>query len=249
MCALYAFMRIADDLGDSDAPAEVRRAALVSWRQHLLAALKGEYRHPVFPALHDTVERYLVPVRHLEEVLEGVSMDLEVTRYDTFAQLRRYCYHVASAVGLACVPVWGGAGEEGRPAAEAAGIALQLTNILRDVGEDAGRGRVYLPREDLEHFGCPVENLVQGICDEPFRRLMRFQAERARDYYEAALPLARSLEPPGRAVFLVILRTYRSLLDAIEARDFDVFSARVRVGGWYKLWLAARALPVRWGIF
>ena len=104
-----------------------------------------------------------------------------------------------------------------------------------------------MPAEDLERFGCPVENLLHGVCDEPFRRLMRFQAERAHDYYEAALPLARWLEPAGRAVFLVILRTYRGLLDAIVARDFDVFTERVRVGGWYKLWLAARALPVRWG--
>jgi phytoene synthase len=247
MCALYAFLRIADDLGDGDALPEIKRAGLDSWRQSLHACLEGEYQHPLFPALHDTIDRYEVPSRHLEEVLDGVRMDLEVASYDTFAQLRRYCYHVASAVGLACLPVWGKVGAAGRPAAESAGIALQLTNILRDVGEDAARGRVYLPREDLERFGCPVENLTRGVCDEPFRRLMRFEAERARDYYEAALPLAHYLEPPGRAVFLVIVRTYRKLLDAIVDRDFDVFAERVRVGGWYKLWLAARALPVRWG--
>jgi phytoene synthase len=247
MCAVYAFLRIADDLGDGDAQAEVKRAALAGWRDTLHACLQGDFQHPLSAALHDTIQRFDVPVAHLEEVLDGVEMDLEVASYDTFAQLHRYCYHVASAVGLACVPIWGKVGAEGVPAAEAAGIALQLTNILRDVGEDAARGRVYLPREDLERFGCPVENLARGICDGPFRALMAFQAERARGYYEAALPLASYLEPPGRAVFLVILRTYRGLLEAIAARDFDVFAARVRVGNWYKLWLAARALPVRWG--
>jgi phytoene synthase len=247
MCALYAFLRIADDLGDSAAPVEDRRAALSAWRRSLHACLEGDYQHPLYPALHDTIQRFAVPVVHLEEVLDGVGMDLEVAAYDTFAQLYRYCYHVAAAVGLACVPIWGKVGAEGLAAAEAAGIALQLTNILRDVGEDAARGRVYLPREDLERFGCPVENLAQGRCDESFRAVMRFEAERARGYYEAALPLAHSLEPPGRAVFLVILRTYRGLLEAIVARDFDVFAARVRVGSWYKLWLTARALPVRWG--
>jgi phytoene synthase len=247
MCAVYSFLRIADDLGDGDDSLEIKRAGLAGWRRSLHAALEGDYLHPLFPALHDVIRRYDVPVRHLEEVLDGVGMDLEVASYDTFEQLYDYCYHVASAVGLACVPIWGGVAAEGLPAAEAAGIALQLTNILRDIGEDAARGRTYLPREDLERFGCPVENLARGTCDESFRRLMRFQAERAQGYYEAALPLARYLQPPGRAVFLVILRTYRSLLEAIVARDYDVFAARVRVGGWYKLWLAARALPVRWG--
>jgi phytoene synthase len=248
MCALYSFFRVADDLGDDDQPVEVKRVALTGWREALRACLEGDYRHPLFPALHDAVVRHAIPQQHLEEVLDGVGMDLEVAAYDTFAQLYRYCYHVASAVGLCCVSVWGCRGAEGHPAAEAAGIALQLTNILRDVGEDAARGRVYLPREDLERFGCPVENLVCGVCDEPFRRVMLFQTERARCYYDAALPLVRYLEPPGRAVFLVILRTYRGLLEAIAARNFDVFAGRVRVGSWYKLWLAARALPVRWGI-
>ncbi len=247
MCALYAFFRIADDLGDGSEPAEVRRAALAGWRRSLRACLAGDHGHPLFPALHHTIHRYLPRADNLDLGLDGVGMDLEVARYETFTQLYRYCYHVASAVGLACVPVWGCVAAEGRPAAEAAGIALQLTNILRDVGEDAARGRIYLPREDLERFGCPAENLARGVCDEPFRRLMGFQAERARHYYDDALPLARCLAPPGRAVFLVILRTYRGLLEAIVARDFDVFTSRVRVGNWYKLWLAARALPVRWG--
>ncbi len=247
MCALYAFLRIADDLGDGAGSVSARAEALAGWRQALEAGLRGDYRHPLFPALHDAVRRFGVPVRHLEEVLDGVGMDLEVHTYDTFAELYGYCYRVASAVGLACIHVWGYRGEQALEAAGAAGIALQLTNILRDVAEDAGRGRIYLPAEDLQRFGCPVENLTRGICDESFRALMRFEAQRAYGYYEQALALGPWLEPPGRAVFLVMLRTYRGLLDAIVGCDFDVFATRVRVADWYKLWLAARALPVCWG--
>jgi phytoene synthase len=127
-------------------------------------------------------------------------------------------------------------------------VALQLTNILRDVGEDAARGRVYLPAEDLAHFGYDPEGLARGVCDGPFRALMRYQADRAYRYYAKAEPLAPLLPPAGRAVFLLMVRTYRALLDRIVRRDFDVFGARVRVGRWHKLWLALQALPVRWGL-
>src|SRR5262249_11977407 len=152
MCALYAFLRVADDLSDAPWPVDERRSALRDWRQSLQAALNGDYRHPIYPALHDAIIRHGIPVVHLLEVLDGVEMDLTVSRYDTFADLYRYCYHVASAVGLCCIHIWGfdgSAAASARPAAEAAGIALQLTNILRDIREDAGRGRVYLPAEEL----------------------------------------------------------------------------------------------------
>jgi phytoene synthase len=245
-CALYAFLRIADDLSDGDGPVEQRREALARWREDLAAALNGDYCHPVHPALHDAVVRHNVPPRHLGDALSGVEMDLDVSGYETFEDLYRYCYHVASAVGMACLPVWGHSGA-GHDAAEAAGVALQLTNVLRDVGEDAARGRVYLPRQDVERFGYDQDRLKLGVRDEAFVALMRFQAERAYGYYEQALPLAAELAPPGRAVFLVMLRTYRGLLDAIVASDFDVFGSRVGVKKWFKLWLALRALPVRWG--
>ncbi|HZY86677.1 MAG TPA: squalene/phytoene synthase family protein, partial [Gemmataceae bacterium] len=120
---------------------------------------------------------------------------------------------------------------------------------LRDLGEDAGRGRVYLPREDLERFGYPAERLARGVRDDRFRALMRFEAERARGYYDAAASLTGLLRPPGRAVFQVMLRTYRGLLDVIVRRDYDVFSRRARLGRLHKLWLTARALPLCWGLF
>jgi 15-cis-phytoene synthase len=246
MCALYAFMRIADDLSDEAGTPQNKRTALDAWRQQLAEALQGTYRHPLHLALHDSVTRFGVPVAHLEAVLDGVVMDLEVGRYETFPQLYQYCYRVASAVGLACIHIWGFSDAKATEHAEAAGIAFQLTNILRDLREDAERGRLYLPQEDMIRFGYH-EDLRKGIRDERFRELMRFQIARARTFYAASAPLAAMLRPAGRAVFLVMSRTYASLLDAIERRDYDVFSDRVRLGRFKKLWLAARALPVRWG--
>ncbi len=246
MSALYSFMRVADDLADGPGTAEQKRGPLADWRRRLDEALKGAYSHPLHPALHEAVRRFGVPTEYLHAVLDGVEMDLSIARYDTFADLIPYCYRVASAVGLACIHIWGFSGEQARVYAEAAGVAFQLTNILRDLGEDAGRDRVYLPREDLERFGYGEDALRAGIRDDRFRALMRFEVDRAAAYYRAAEPLAPLLRPAGRAVFLTMLRTYRGLLDAIVRRDYDVFSGRVRLGRLHKLWLAARALPVRW---
>lgn len=247
MCALYAFMRVTDDLTDEPGDAVGKRAALEAWRGQLHDALAGRYAHDLHPAFHHTVTRYAIPAPYLFDVLDGVGMDLEPVVYETFDDLYRYCYRVASAVGLACIHVWGFSGDEAKKHAEAAGIAFQLTNILRDLGEDAGRGRVYLPREDLRRFGYDPEALRRGERNEAFQALMRFEAERARGYYEAAGPLAGLLPPPGRAVFLVMSRTYRALLEAMVRREFDVFRGRVRVSTWRKLWFVAGALPARWG--
>lgn len=247
MCALYAFMRVADDLTDGTQAIAEKRLALAEWRRQFEAALEGVYSHPLHPAFHHTVEHYGIPRRYLEDVLDGVGMDLDTDRYDTFADLYGYCYRVASAVGLACIHIWGFRDERAIAYAEAAGIALQLTNILRDLGEDAARGRVYLPREDLDRFGYSIGDLEKGSSDERFRALMRFQVERARGYYESAAPLADLLDPCGRAVFLVMLRTYRGLLEAIVRRDYNVFNSRIRLSRWRKMWLAAQVLPLRWG--
>jgi squalene synthase HpnC/squalene synthase HpnD len=247
MCALYAFMRVTDDLTDGSEAVEDKRLALTNWRQQLDGALEGDYRHPLHPAFHHTVVQFGIPRRFLDDVLDGVGMDLDIAHYDTFSELYGYCYRVASAVGLACIHIWGFRGDKATEYAESAGIALQLTNILRDLGEDAARGRIYLPREDLERFGYSVADLERGRCDERFRALMRFQVERARRYYESAMPLGDSLDPAGRAVFLVMLRTYRGLLETIERRDYDVFSSRVRLSRVRKLWLATQVLPISWG--
>jgi phytoene synthase len=248
MCALYTFMRIADDLSDEPGPTDQKREQLADWRRGLGRALAGDYTHPAHPALHDTVARYNIPTEYLEAVIDGVEMDLEPVAYATFEELRVYCYRVASAVGLSCIHVWGFRdGDTARACAESAGLAFQLTNILRDLGEDAARGRVYLPKEDLDRFGYDADRLARGVRDDAFRALMRFQVERARQCYEAAWPLVPLLPPTGRAVFLLMARTYRALLTEIERRDYDVFARRVRVSKWKKLLLALRVLPVRLG--
>lgn len=248
MCALYTFMRIADDLSDESAPLATKRQQLADWRGGLHAALAGRYQHESHAALHDTVVRYRVPAKYLEAVIDGVEMDLEPITYRTFGELRAYCWHVASAVGLSSIHVWGFHGGAATRFAEHAGIAFQLTNILRDLAEDAGRGRVYLPQEDLDRFGYDADRLRRGVRDAAFRELMRFEVQRARAYYRSGWRLVPRLSASGQAVFLMMARTYRALLGEIEKRDFDVFRGRVRVPRWKKLLFAASALPARFGL-
>jgi phytoene synthase len=246
MCALYAFMRITDDLADEPGDPVRKRLDLARWRRGLDDALAGRPGHETHPALYATVVRYRVSPAYLHAVIDGVEADLEPVRYATFAELYPYCWRVASAVGLACIHIWGFRDIGARAPAEAAGIAFQLTNILRDLAEDRSNGRVYLPTEDLERFGC-ADPAAWSPADPAFRAMMRFQVARARDYYRAAEPLTGQLRPAGRAVFGLMRDTYRGLLEEIEARGYDVFSRRVRLGRWRKLALFARACPVRCG--
>jgi 15-cis-phytoene synthase len=248
MCALYAFLRIADDIGDGPGPAHEKSAELDAWQYALQQAMVGNDSHPLHPALRHAVTVYGIPQEYLIAVLDGIRMDLADVVYQTFDELYRYCYRVASAVGLACIHIWGFSDDRAKQYAESAGIAFQLTNILRDLGEDAARQRVYLPRCDLERFGYGVEQLMHGERTESFRAMMRFQTERANRYYEEAGPLTSLLSPTGQAVFLVLLRTYRGLLDEIARRDFDVFSTRVSLSRWWKLGILLRTLPVRCGL-
>ena len=249
MCALYAFLRIADDVADEPGDIATKRSALRQWRTGLEESFHAQYTHPIYPALHHTVQQFAIPKEYLTAALDGVEMDLTAQTYTTFADLRRYCFHVASVVGLSCIHIWGFANERAKEFAEQAGIAFQLTNILRDLGEDAGRGRIYLPADELAQFDYDDARLTSGQCDEQFRALMRFQIDRARQYYETSWQLVPMLSPAGRAVFLVMARTYRSLLDVIERQNYDVFTQRARVSCWRKMFFAVRALPVRYGMW
>ncbi|MGF1579416.1 MAG: presqualene diphosphate synthase HpnD [Gemmataceae bacterium] len=248
MCALYAFLRIADDLSDEPAPAQTKRTELQNWRRGLRECLAANPTHPIHLALQHTVERYSIPPAYLEAAIDGVEIDLEKVTYQTFTELRRYCFHVASVVGLSCIHIWGFENARAKEYAEKAGLAFQLTNILRDLGEDARLGRVYLPEEELQRFGCSADSLARGQRDENYRQLMQFQVSRARKFYEESWPLLPLLAPAGRAVFLVMARTYRAILERIEKRNYDVFAERVALTKWEKIGYALRALPVRWGL-
>ncbi|MBI3866164.1 MAG: phytoene/squalene synthase family protein [Planctomycetia bacterium] len=247
MCALYAFMRITDDLGDSDEPPETRAAQLARWREGLLAACEGgPCDHPALPALAEIVKRHSIPVRYLLDVIAGVEMDLVPAAYATFDELARYCYHVAGAVGLACIHLWGFHDPRALDSAVDCGAAFQLTNILRDLGEDASRGRVYLPREDLDRFGIgPAELAAAGAGlarDDRFQQLMRFEVARAREYYARARALFEYLDLPGKPILETMLRIYGGLLDEIERRKYDVFSRRVALSRGRKLWIAGSVI-------
>jgi phytoene synthase len=250
MEALYAFTRHTDDLGDSARPLAERREAIARWRQALAEAIrspKGETTLTLLPALADAVGRFRIPAEHLFAVIEGVEMDLDGREYRTFAELSEYCDRVASAVGLACIHVWGFRGEGAFPPARSCGRAFQLTNILRDLKEDAARGRVYLPREEIERFGYSPDDLVRGAADERFDRLMAFQIDRARLLYREGAELFEWLQPPGRRIFGMMVHTYWRLLEAIARQPRRVLHGRVRLSGWEKLRIAMRwsLLPPR----
>lgn len=243
MHALYAFLRLTDDLGDDGGSVDERLAALVKWRTSFDRALAGEFDAPVFPALIDTMRRYGIQAEWLHAVIDGVAADQTVVSFATYDELSRYCYHVAGVVGLSCIHIWG-IREPSPRVTELAlicGRAFQLTNILRDLKEDIERGRVYLPQEDLAQFAYTEHDLRQGVCDDRFRALMRFEIERTEACYAEAAELHEYLSSEGQAALGAMMGMYRGLLGEIRRRDGDVFTKRVRLNTWQKLGIAARS--------
>lgn len=235
MSAIYAFMRRSDDIADGASNPAVALEGLRRWRAAVEAALAGkECTDPILPALVDTVRRYHIPKHYFFELLDGTEMDQTVTRYATFEELYRYCYRVASCVGLVVLPIFGYGDAAALAPAEACGIAFQLTNILRDVKEDAQLGRIYLPTEDLARFGVSPQDIMEHRYTPSFRQLMKFEADRARDYYRRAEPLRGMIAPDSRATLGVMMDIYRGILDKIEARQFQVFGEKIRLSRWEK---------------
>ena len=241
LCAVYATLRALDDAADGPGGVEEKRRALRDWREALGAGADPE-AFPSLPALHETARRFEIPSEYFRLLVEGVEMDLDVRRYATFAELRDYCYRVASVVGLICVRIFGARDERSRAPAEACGLAFQLTNILRDVAEDAARGRIYLPQEDLRRFGCSEEQVLRGEWDGRFASLMRFEAARARGFYEEACALPPLVRWTGRTTLRAMIGFYRGILRTLERRDFRVFGPRVRLSGLEKARVVAAAL-------
>jgi phytoene synthase len=236
--AVHAWSRAVDDSVDEEPDAIRAEATLARWRAELAALYEGSPLDPVTRRLEPHVRRFEIPRRYLEELVTGVGMDLTRTRYATFAELERYCYRVASVVGLVCLRIFGDRDERGRSYAESLGLALQLTNILRDVAGDFARGRVYLPMDEMARFGYDVDTLGRGERNGAFLALMRFQADRARRYFDAADAEVRGLGRRRYVAAEIMGRVYRRLLEKIEASGFDVLRGEVRVPRIERVWIA-----------
>lgn len=238
--AIYAFCRACDDYADEERPEKDKVALLEEYRQGLAACFAGDPQGPVFVALHDAIQHYPLSRGLFDEIITGVQMDLTFRRYATFDDLYKYCYRVASTVGLISLEVFGYKGEGARQHAIEMGIAMQLVNILRDVKEDAARDRIYIPLEDLARFGYPEKGLASGMINEDFRQLMRFEAARASEYFQRSAPLFPMIARDCRACPAILAALYSRLLDRIEARDWNVFGSRIRLSASEKIWLATK---------
>ena len=248
MCAIYAFMRHCDDLSDDPAvpdKAQVRNSVAV-WRMQLNRALQGEVGdNVIWPAFHDTVQRYGIPHRYFHEMIDGILSDLQPRQVQTYEELYRYCYQVASVVGLTIIHIFGFRSPKALLLAEKCGVAFQLTNILRDIREDAEMHRIYVPLEDLARFDVPLQQLTSGKEDERFRELMRFEAGRARAYYDESAPLSDLIEPQSRRSLWALRQIYLRLLRKIEASNYSVLSRRINVPTRTKVMLLLRAFMHR----
>ena len=241
--AAYAFARECDDIVDADLPAEEASVRLAAYREALDRCLEGRPQGPVFLALRDAIDRYGIPHDYFYRLIEGVETDLRVRRYASFEELKRYCYLVASVVGLISIEIFGYRdGQRAREYAADLGIALQLTNILRDVQEDLQRDRIYLPQEEMARFGYGEDDLRAGVANGAFRRLMAFQVARAREYYESGRRLSSCLPRRARACVGVMAGIYCTILDDIQREPETVLRQRISLSPGQKLALAGREL-------
>ena len=265
LCAVYAFMRRCDDIADDSSLSRAdRRVKLDNWLDALHSAQQGQPTDdPILLGLTDAQRRYTIPAGLLDELAMGTAMDVEgaenealadhataVTarlsvRYATFEDLRVYCYRVASVVGLVCIHVFGYRDPAAEPLAEQCGLAFQLTNIIRDVKEDAAMGRVYLPEEDLAKFGLAPEELLGKPDPARFRPLLSFEADRAREFYKAGDELLPHIAEDSQPALWVLVNIYRRLLDKIARRRYDVFGTRISLTVSEKLCILAKGFLQR----
>jgi phytoene synthase len=241
-------MRYCDDLSDEpNADSGSARARIEQWRSELEAALDGEYgEHPAWPAFHDVVRRYRIPHHYFYEMIKGVTSDLGRIQLRTFDELYRYCYQVASVAGLSVIHIFGFDSPDALPLAEKCGVAFQLTNILRDVREDAERGRIYLPVEDLARFDVAPPDLLEGRRTNGFLQLMQYEAMRARAYFAESMPLVKLVHPKSQSSLWALIQIYKRLLDRIERSNFNVLAGRISLPVWEKCWIVLRAALPGW---
>ncbi|HEV7617991.1 MAG TPA: presqualene diphosphate synthase HpnD [Burkholderiaceae bacterium] len=236
--ALYAFCREVDDTVDECTDAAVARTKLIWWRKEIAAMLAGNPTHPVTLALQPHLVPYSLDGKHLQAIIDGMEMDLDQTRYLDFAGLQRYCWHVASVVGLLSAGIFGATRPETLQYAEKLGLAFQLTNIIRDVGEDARKGRIYLPISELQQFNVTAADILNARHTENFENLMRFQVERAQRAYDEAFALLPAEDRRAQRPGLIMAAIYRALLNEIERDGFHVLNQRISLTPIRKLWLA-----------
>lgn len=244
ICALYAFARLADDYSDEETdPAKALENAR-RWRSDFDRALAGDASgHEVLPAVAETVRRYKIAPVYFHELIAGTEMDATIKRYATWDETYRYCYRVASVIGIMTIHVFGFQDEGGRALklAEETGIAFQMTNILRDIKEDAGRDRIYLPLEDLARFKVAEADVLAAKDSPAFRELIRFEANRTATYYRSGEELTPMIDGAGRPALEALVKIYRRLLEEIERREYDVLSKRISLSKAEKLRLAGGA--------
>ena len=238
--ALYAFCREVDDSVDQVSDPAAAQARLGFWREEIEAVYGGSPQHPVGRALAEAVGHFALDKAYFLEIIDGVEMDLHTHRYATFSDLQLYCYRVASAVGLLSIEIFGYTERATRRYAHKLGIAFQLTNILRDVGEDAARGRIYLPQEDLEAFGVAEEDILQGRPSSALGELVRFEAERAREFYRQAFEELPETDRPNQLPGLIMAAIYRKLLGEVAGVGEGILHQQIGLTPLRKFWIAWR---------
>ena len=236
--ALYAFCREVDDTVDDAVDVSVARTKLAWWRKEVAAMYAGTPTHPVTRALQPHTEPYSLKAEHLQAIIDGMEMDLDQTRYLDYPGLQRYCWHVAGVVGILSASIFGCTRDETRQYAEKLGLAFQLTNIIRDVGDDARKGRIYLPMSELQQFGVTAADILNARHSENFEKLMRFQYERAQRTYDEAFALLPKEDRRAQRPGLIMAAIYRTLLEEIERDNFHVLKQRISLTPIRKLWLA-----------
>jgi phytoene synthase len=236
--ALYAFCREVDDTVDETHDQSVARIKLAWWRTELAAMYKGAPSHPVTQALQPHLAAYNLQQEHLQAIVDGMEMDLDQSRYLDYAGLRKYCWHVAGVVGILSASIFGASNPQTLQYAEKLGLAFQLTNIIRDVGDDARKGRIYLPVNELQQFNVTAADILNFRHNEKFEALMKFQADRARGIYDEAFALLPKEDRRAQRPGLMMAAIYRTVLDEIERDDFKVLNQRISLTPLRKLWLA-----------
>lgn len=238
--ALYAFCREVDDVVDECTDSAVARARLQWWHDEIGRLFSGKPQHPVTRALAPVISRFSLSEEYFHEIIDGMEMDLDEKRYSSFQDLSLYCYRVAGVVGLLSAEIFGYEDRHTLRYAHDLGMAFQLTNILRDVREDAARGRIYIPLDEMEKHGVTEEDLINGRMTEGMRELLRTQAQRARTFYKAAFNKLPEQDRYPQRSGLIMAAVYLAILDKIEAQGFPVLDRRVTLPRWKRLWLAWR---------